>query len=242
MISIANNTIDDADAVRHRSSQKGTIMEDSVEYEKARKIMVERQLIGRGIRDRRVLEAMARVPRHLFIPEELRELAYADQPLPIDRNQTISQPYIVALMTEALDLSGDDIVLEIGTGSGYQAAILAEISKMVYTVEKYPELLEKSSTILQAGGYNNIVSKIDDGTMGWPEYKPYDAIIVTAGAPHVPQPLFDQLAERGRLLIPVGDSASQELLKLTRGENGYSQQRLGGCRFVPLRGEHGWQT
>ncbi len=203
--------------------------------------MVERQLAGRGIRDRRVLEAMAKVPRHLFIPEELRELAYADQPLPIDQKQTISQPYIVALMTEALDLSEDDIVLEIGTGSGYQAAILAEISKTVYTVEKYPELLEKASKILRAGGYNNIVSKVDDGTMGWPEYKPYDAIIVTAGAPHVPQPLLNQLAERGRLLVPVGDSVSQELLKLTRSENNYSQQRLGGCRFVPLRGEHGWQ-
>lgn len=216
-------------------------MEDSAEYEKARKIMVERQLAGRGIRDRRVLEAMARVPRHLFIPEELRELAYADQPLPIDREQTISQPYIVALMTEALDLSEDAIVLEIGTGSGYQSAILAEISRMVYTVEKYPELLEKASKILGSCGYNNIVSKVDDGTMGWPEYKPYDAIIVTAGAPHVPQPLLDQLAERGRLLVPVGDSTSQELLKLTRSQNGYSQQRLGGCRFVPLRGEHGWQ-
>jgi protein-L-isoaspartate(D-aspartate) O-methyltransferase len=221
--------------------KKGTIMEDSAEYEKARKIMVERQLAGRGIRDRRVLEAMARVPRHLFIPEELRELAYADQPLPIDREQTISQPYIVALMTEALDLSEDAIVLEIGTGSGYQSAILAEISRMVYTVEKYPELLEKASKILGSCGYNNIVSKVDDGTMGWPEYKPYDAIIVTAGAPHVPQPLLDQLAERGRLLVPVGDSTSQELLKLTRSQNGYSQQRLGGCRFVPLRGEHGWQ-
>lgn len=232
---------EDKQGALHHCPQKDPIMENPMEYEKTRQAMVERQLISRGIQDPRVLDAMASIPRHLFIPEEMRELAYADQPLPIDRNQTISQPYIVALMTEALELSEDDTVLEIGTGSGYQAAILAELSKLVYTVEKYPELLETAATVLQNNGYTNIVAKMDDGTMGWPEYKPYDAIIVTAGAPHVPQPLLDQLADGGRLLIPVGDGTSQELLKLTRNNNDYSQQSLGGCRFVPLQGEHGWQ-
>ncbi len=203
--------------------------------------MVERQLITRGIQDQKVLDAMGKVERHEFVPESLQGLAYADQPLPIDRQQTISQPYIVALMTEALEVDGNDVVLEIGTGSGYQAAVLAEICKTVYTVEKYPELLEKASSILRKIGYGNIIGKIDDGTLGWPEHQPYDAIIVTAGAPNVPQTLVQQLREGGRLVIPVGDNTSQEMLKLTREKDHVSEKRLGGCRFVPLRGEHGWK-
>ncbi len=216
-------------------------MEHMASHEKARKAMVERQLLTRGIQDPKVLDAMGKVERHRFIPENLQELAYADQPLPIDRQQTISQPYIVALMSEALEVGENDVVLEIGTGSGYQAAILAEICKMVYTVEKYPELLDTASSILREIGYENVIGKTDDGTLGWPEHQPYDAIMVTAGAPNVPKPLIEQLKEGGRLVIPVGDNTSQEMLKLTRKKDHVTEQRLGGCRFVPLRGEHGWK-
>ncbi len=216
-------------------------MEQTTSYQKARKAMVERQLIPRGIQDRKVLDALGKVERHRFIPETLQGLAYADRPLPIDRQQTISQPYIVALMSQALEVGEDDVVLEIGTGSGYQAAILAEICKTVYTVEKYPELLDKASSILRKIGYKNVIGKIDDGTLGWPEHQPYDAIIVTAGAPNVPQPLIQQLKEGGRMVVPVGSDSSQEMLKLTRKEDCIAEKRLGGCRFVPLRGEHGWK-
>lgn len=212
-----------------------------VNYEKAREEMVNRQLAARGIHDLKVLEAMGKVPRHLFVSEHLQDQAYSDRPLPIDLNQTISQPYIVALMTEALDLSSDDKALEIGTGSGYQAAILAEICEQVYTVEKLPELLEKAKAVLKRLGYRNIISKTDDGTLGWPEYAPYDAILVTAGAPHVPRPLLNQLSDGGRLLIPVGSNLVQELKKITRQGDRFSEERLGGCQFVPLLGQHGWQ-
>lgn len=167
-------------------------------------------------------------------------LAYADQPLPIDQRQTISQPYIVALMTEALQLSKDDKVLEIGTGSGYQAAVLAELCSAVYTIETIPDLAQKATAVLQELGYGNIIIKVTDGTRGWPEYQPYNGIIVTAGAPRVPQPLLDQLAEGGRLVIPVGDHELQQLLRLTRTPEGIVEDNLGGCRFVPLRGEYGW--
>lgn len=216
-------------------------MKHTENHEQARKTMVERQLINRGIHDRKVLDAVGKVPRHLFISKPLQDSAYSDRPLPIDCQQTISQPYIVALMTEALQLTEEDNVLEIGTGSGYQAAVLAEICKTVYTVEAYPELLEKASSIFKRLGYTNIVAKTDDGTLGWPENGPYDGIIVTAGAPKVPRLLLEQLAEGGRLVIPVGTVANQELLQLTRDGEGLDEKRLGGCRFVPLRGEHGWQ-
>lgn len=212
-----------------------------VNYEKAREEMVNRQLVARGIHDLKVLEAMGKVPRHLFVSEHLQDQAYNDRPLPIDLNQTISQPYIVALMTEALDLSSDDKVLEIGTGSGYQAAILAEICQQVYTMEKLPELLEKAEAVLKQIGYRNIITKTDDGTLGWPEYAPYDAILVTAGAPHVPRPLLNQLSDGGRLLIPVGSNLIQELKKITRQGDRFSEELLGGCQFVPLLGQHGWQ-
>jgi len=210
------------------------------DFQRVRQEMVEVQLIRRGIGDPAVLAAMRKVARHRFVPDHLWMLAYADQPLPIDRRQTISQPYMVALMTEALQLSKDDKVLEIGTGSGYQAAVLAEICNAVYTIETIPDLAKKATTVLQELGYGNIIIKVADGTRGWPEYQPYNGIIVTAGAPHVPQPLLDQLAEGGRLVIPVGDQDLQQLLRLTRTPEGIIEDNLGGCRFVPLRGEYGW--
>jgi protein-L-isoaspartate(D-aspartate) O-methyltransferase len=210
------------------------------DFQRVREAMVDVQLIRRGIRDPAVLAAMRKIARHRFVPAHLQTLAYQDQPLPIDRQQTISQPYMVALMTEALVLSKNDTVLEVGTGSGYQAAVLAELCRAVYTVEKIPELAEKAAAVLHQLGYGNITINVADGTRGWPEHRPYNGIIVTAGAPHVPRPLLDQLAEGGRLLIPVGDHDLQQLLRLTRTPDGIVKEDLGGCRFVPLRGEYGW--
>jgi protein-L-isoaspartate(D-aspartate) O-methyltransferase len=209
-------------------------------FQPARDRMVKEQLIARGIRNKKVLAAMRKVPRHLFVTDELQGLAYADRPLPIDMQQTISQPYMVALMTEMLDLAEDEKVLEIGTGSGYQAAILAEICNHVYSVESFPELLQSATALLRKLGYHNVATKVADGTCGWPEHMPYDAIIVTAGAPHIPPPLPEQLARGGRLLIPVGDDVSQILTKITRQADGFHEEQLIGCQFVPLRGEHGW--
>jgi len=216
-------------------------MANVLDYHMARERMVKTQLIPRGINDKRVLEAMGKIPRDHFIEEALKGEAYNDHPLPIGNKQTISQPYIVALMTEALKLTGNERTLEIGTGSGYQTAILAELSEKVYTVERIRSLLVKSRNILAELGYNNILFKAFDGTLGWKEYEPYDAIIVTAGAPNVPQPLLDQLAEGGRLIIPVGNRFSQELIKMTKKKGKYIQKNLGGCRFVDLIGVHGWK-
>jgi len=215
-------------------------MARNLDYHLARKKMVKRQLIPRGIKDPRVLEAMGKVPRDRFVEEALVGEAYNDHPLPIGHQQTISQPYIVALMTEALALKGDEKVLEIGTGSGYQTAILAELSYKVYTVERIRALMVEARSILAQLNYNNILFKAFDGTLGWKEYEPYDAIIVTAGSPKLPQPLLDQLAEGGRLIIPTGDKSSQELIKVTKRKGTYIQKNLGGCRFVNLIGVHGW--
>jgi protein-L-isoaspartate(D-aspartate) O-methyltransferase len=214
---------------------------DSRRMVMAREKMVKTQLIPRGIRDPRVLEAMRKVPRHRFIEKTQIEEAYNDYPLPIAHNQTISQPYIVALMTEALELKGSEKTLEIGTGSGYQAAILAELSSKVYTIERIRPLLVKAQRLLTELGYNNILFKAFDGTLGWEEHGPYDAVIVTAGAPQIPQPLIDQLKEGGRLIIPVGNRFSQDLLKITKKNGGYIESNLGGCRFVNLLGIHGWK-
>lgn len=203
--------------------------------------MVKTQLIPRGIRDQRVLDAMMKVPRHLFVEEALRGEAYNDHPLPIGHKQTISQPYIVAVMTQALELKGNEHTLEIGTGSGYQTAILAELCEKVYTIERIRSLLEQARKRLWDLGYTNILFKAFDGTLGWEEYAPFDAIIVTAGAPKVPQPLLDQLAEGGRLVIPVGGKFSQDLIKITKKNGNIIQQDLGGCRFVDLIGVHGWK-
>ena len=212
----------------------------SHDFSLARERMVKNQLIPRGINDERVLQVMGKIPRHLFIEEALAGEAYNDHPVPIGEKQTISQPYIVALMTEALELKGNEKTLEIGTGSGYQTAILAELSSRVYTIERIKSLMVNARELLAQSGYNNILFKAFDGTLGWKEYAPFDAIMVTAGSPSLPKPLIDQLADNGRIIIPVGDRYSQELIKVIKKGKGLEQKGLGGCRFVNLIGVHGW--
>jgi protein-L-isoaspartate(D-aspartate) O-methyltransferase len=214
----------------------------SSDFQKVRDRMVEDQLIRRGIHDPKTLEAMRRVPRHLFVEDALQNQAYADFPLPIGRGQTISQPFIVALMTQALGLQGHESVLEIGTGSGYQAAILSLICEKVYTVERIDTLLVKARSIFDKLHYLNILTKLDDGTNGWPEYAPYDVIIVTAGGPKVPEPLLDQLADPGILVIPVGDRGTQNLQLVTQKDGAITEKTIEYVRFVNLIGSHGWQT
>jgi protein-L-isoaspartate(D-aspartate) O-methyltransferase len=193
------------------------------------------------IKDQRVLAAIGRVPRERFIPPEEQHLAYEDIPLPIGQDQTISQPLMVAIMTEALELKGNEKVLEIGTGSGYQAAVLAELSRLVITVERLPALSEKAKKVLDSLGYTNIVTHIAGEILGRPEDAPYNGIIVTAGAPRIPQELIDQLAIGGRLVIPVGSRYEQDLYKIIRHEDNNEVQDLGGCRFVPLIGRGAWE-
>ncbi len=208
----------------------------------ARERMVQTQIAARGIKDDRVLQAMLKVPRHLFVNEALQDQAYNDYPLSIGENQTISQPYMVALMTEALELIGNEKVLEIGTGCGYQTAILAELSKKVYSIERISSLLEKAREILDRLHYSNVALKVGNGTCGWKEEAPFDAIMVTAGAPKIPDPLVDQLAVAGRLVIPLGDRFSQSLIKVTKRDDGkLIPENLGGCRFVSLIGRYGWE-
>jgi protein-L-isoaspartate(D-aspartate) O-methyltransferase len=214
----------------------------SSNYEKARARMVQEQLIPRGIHDPATLKAMATVPRHLFVEDALRTQAYGDYPLPIGKGQTISQPYIVALMTQALQLKGHETVLEIGTGSGYQAAILAQICARVYTIERIDTLLVRARKIFDQLHYLNILSKLDDGTVGWPENGPYEAIIVTAGSPKVPEPLLTQLADPGILVIPVGEKSYQHLELVIKKDRHQSSTTIESVRFVSLIGEHGWQT
>ena len=216
-------------------------MAQTPDYRLAREKMVKTQLIPRGIQDPRVLEAMGTIPRDRFIEEALVGEAYNDHPLPIGNKQTISQPYIVALMTEALALKGTEKVLEIGTGSGYQTAVLAALADKVYTVERIRTLMIKARNILADIGFRNILFKAFDGTLGWKEFAPYDAIIVTAGSPKVPQPLLDQLQDGGRLIIPTGNKVSQDLIKITKTKGRFVQEDLGGCRFVNLVGVHGWE-
>jgi protein-L-isoaspartate(D-aspartate) O-methyltransferase len=210
------------------------------DYRIAREKMVKNQLVPRGIIDQGVLKAMEKVPRHLFVEEALMEEAYNDHPLPIGHQQTISQPYIVALMTQALELTGKEKTLEIGTGSGYQTAILAELSEKVYTIERIRLLMEGARALLAELDYLNIIFNAFDGTVGWKEYEPYDAIMVTAGAAKFPPPLLKQLADGGRMIIPIGDKTSQELIKIKRDKEHYEKKKLGGCRFVNLIGVHGW--
>jgi protein-L-isoaspartate(D-aspartate) O-methyltransferase len=212
-----------------------------MDFTTARNRMVDSQLLSRGIKDGRVLLAMRKVPRHRFVEEALISQAHGDHPLPIGEKQTISQPYIVALMTEALGLTGTERVLEIGTGSGYQTAILAELAEKIYSIERIYPLSVKARRLLDELGYLNVVLKVGDGTLGWKEEAPFDAVIVTAGSPDVPQPLVDQLAVGGRLVIPVGDRFSQSLVKVARTKEGIKKADLGGCRFVNLVGQHGWQ-
>jgi len=203
--------------------------------------MVRRQIEARGVTDPKVLAAMCKVPRHLFVSEALRDQAYGDFPLPIGEQQTISQPYIVAEMTQALQPGKEDRILEIGTGSGYQAAVLAEIVFRVYTIEKIHSLYLNTRKLFDKLRYHNIVTKYSDGTSGWSDESPFDGIIVTAGAPGIPKPLVSQLAVGGRMVIPVGDRYSQELIKLYKDEHGIHKTNLGGCRFVKLVGEYGWK-
>ena len=212
-----------------------------IDFPKARLRMVEEQIIGRGIKDPRVIAAMKKVPRHLFVEEALQSQAYSDHPLPIGEKQTISQPYIVALMTEALRLEGRGKVLEIGTGSGYQTAVLAELAGKVFSIERIRSLTIKARKLVYELGYLNVEIKFSDGTSGWAEEGPFDAIIVTAGAPEIPQPLVDQLIIGGRLVVPVGDPYSQDLLRIIKTEQGMKKEDLGGCRFVKLIGRHGWE-
>jgi len=202
--------------------------------------MVDTQLLSRGVRDQEVLRALGRVPRHLFVEEALRARAYGDGALPIGYDQTISQPFMVATMTEALQLQGGEKVLEIGTGSGYQTSVLAEIAERVFSVERIAPLYRRARALLDHLGYHNVVLRQGDGTLGWRDHAPYDAIVVTAGAPHVPQALRDQLALGGRLVIPVGDRRQQNLLRITRGESDDRSEMLGGCVFVDLVGSDGW--
>jgi protein-L-isoaspartate(D-aspartate) O-methyltransferase len=210
-------------------------------YSLAREKMVKNQLMPRGITNKDVLRVMGKIHRHLFVEESLVSEAYDDHPLPIGHKQTISQPYIVALMSQALELTGREKTLEIGTGSGYQTAILAELSDKVYTIERIKPLMEEARQLLDELGYSNVMFKAFDGTLGWKEYGPYDAIMVTAGAPKIPQPLLDQLADGGRMVVPVGDKFSQEMIKVIREKDHYKEANLGGCRFVDLVGVHGWR-
>jgi len=203
--------------------------------------MLAEQLVERDIRDQRVLEAMKTVPRHLFVPPEHQHLAYADGPLPIGGGQTISQPYIVALMTQMLRLVGDEKVLEIGTGSGYQAAILAYLAREVHTIERHARLAENAAGVLKELGLTNVHVHVGDGSQGLAEFSPYQAILVTAAAPEAPQPMLDQLDDGGRLVIPVGGQTGQYLQRWQRHGAGFTQEVLVPVAFVPLRGQSGWK-
>ncbi|MFO7665433.1 MAG: protein-L-isoaspartate(D-aspartate) O-methyltransferase [Desulfobacterales bacterium] len=213
----------------------------ALKYDRMREEMVKKQIETRGINDPRVIAAMLKVPRHLFVSDALRDQSYGDFPLPIGEQQTISQPYIVAEMTQALNLNKEDRVLEIGTGSGYQAAVLAEIAFRIYTIERIYLLYSKARSLFDRLRYHNIVMKYSDGSLGWESESPFDAIIVTAGSPEIPKTLLSQLAIGGRMVIPVGDQYSQDLVKLYRDVRGIHQTNLGGCRFVKLLGEYGWR-
>ena len=209
-------------------------------YEGARQKMLDSQIRARNVRDPRVLEALRKVPRHLFVEEALRARAYLDKALPIGEKQTISQPYMVAAMSEALELKGRERVLEIGTGSGYQTAVLAELAESVFSVERIASFVPVARSRLESLGYYNVLIKVGDGTIGWSEHAPYDAILVAAGAPQLPRPLLEQLTVGGRLVAPRGPEDSQTLMRIFRDEEGFHEEALGECRFVKLIGRHGW--
>lgn len=207
-----------------------------------REKMVRTQIESRGIKDPRVLDAFRKVPRHLFMPESMRHQAYEDNPLPIGSGQTISQPYTVARMSEALELDGSEVVLEIGTGSGYQSAIMCELCEWVYSVERIRDLASEARKVLDDLKYHNIAVKVGDGTLGWREHSPYDAVIVTAGSPEIPGPLVEQLKEGGRIVIPVGGATSQELILGAKKGGELETENLGPYRFVELKGTYGWKN
>ncbi len=212
-----------------------------INFEKERSRMVEEQIVGRGIKDERVIAAMRKVPRHEFLPEAIRGMAYQDSALPLGEGQTMSQPYMVAVMSELLGLSGTERVLEIGTGSGYQSAVLAELCEKVYTVERIKILADRARETLDRLGYRSVAIKVYDGTYGWKDMAPFDAIIVTAGSPDIPGPLVEQLKEGGRMVIPVGDRYGQMLMKVVKTPEGPVTDRSIPCVFVPLIGNHGWK-
>jgi protein-L-isoaspartate(D-aspartate) O-methyltransferase len=214
---------------------------DPIKFKRLRDEMISRQIESRNVTEPKVIEAMRHVPRHLFVSEALMDQAYGDFPLPIGEQQTISQPYIVAEMTQALDISKEDRVLELGTGSGYQTAILSLLSFRVYTIERIHALYVKARKIFDQLKYHNVISKYSDGTLGWKDESPFDAIIVTAGSPDIPKPLIDQLADGGRMVLPVGSQQSQKLIKIYKDKDGVHKTDLGGCRFVKLVGEYGWE-
>jgi protein-L-isoaspartate(D-aspartate) O-methyltransferase len=216
-------------------------MDDEAYYTELRNRMVDEQIVSRGIQDERLLEAMRHLPRHWFVPEEYAHIAYSDNPLPIGRGQTISQPYIVALMTELLMLQGDEIVLEVGTGSGYQAAILAYLARYVHTIERHTSLAEQAEKALHRIHLTNIAVHVGDGSLGLAEFSPFQAIMITAAAPRVPQPFFDQLADGGRLVLPEGGAGGQMLDRWTRHDDECTREHIAPVAFVPLRGEYGWK-
>jgi len=208
----------------------------------ARERMVREQLLSRGIRDPRVLAAMGKVPRHLFVPDELRNEAYDDHPLPIGEGQTISQPYMVALMIEALGLKGEERVLEVGTGSGYEAAILAELCARVFSVERLEELATRARGRLSSLGYGNVSTRVGDGTLGWAEHAPYEAVVISAAAPCIPRPLLEQLKPGGCLVLPMGEEDLQALVRIRKDKEGLKEDYFGECRFVKLLGMYGWKN
>ncbi len=210
-------------------------------FEKLRSRMVTSQIEARGVKDERVIRVMREVPRHLFVEEALWERAYDDHPLPIGEGQTISQPYMVAVMTEALRLKGSEKVLEIGTGSGYQTAILAELAQQVFTIERIDNLTKMARRNLDRLGYTNVVFRTGDGTIGWQDQAPFDGVVVTAGAPDVPKYLFEQLAEGGRMVVPIGGMHGQELVVVRKKDGAPVRTTHFGCVFVPLIGKNGWK-
>ena len=210
-------------------------------YTQARERMVQDQLAARGITDTRVLAVMRRVPRHAFVEEYLRDQAYEDYPLPIGENQTISQPYMIAIMAQVLQLGQTERILEIGTGSGYFSAILAELGAMVYSVERLESLASHAQATLQTLGYRNVLIDVGDGSLGWPDHAPFDAVVVGSAAPCLPRPLLSQLIPGGRLVLPMGEEDLQTLVKVSKEPAGLREEYFGECRFVKLRGQYGWE-
>jgi protein-L-isoaspartate(D-aspartate) O-methyltransferase len=212
-----------------------------IDFVQARERMVQEQLVSRGIKDLHVLRAMAEVPRHLFVDSKLWDHAYEDRPLRIDANQTISQPFIVARMVEALELNGTERVLEVGTGSGYAAAILGKLCTEVFSMEVVEELALKARTLLSTLGYTNVSVLVGDGTLGSEEHAPYDAVVISAAAPGIPRPLIEQLKTPGHLVLPMGEKELQTLVRIRKDRAGIREEHLGDCQFVRLRGKHGWE-
>lgn len=211
------------------------------DYSGLRKKMIERHIIARGVKSKKIIKVMGSIPRHLFVDEALQDQAYNDNPLPIGEGQTISQPFIVALMVEALELKGDEKVLEIGTGSGYETAVLCSLSDKVYSIERCPILASKARKILDKLNFYNALLRVDDGTLGWKDEAPFDAIIVSASSPEIPEPLVKQLCPGGRLVIPIGGQMSQELIRIVNKDGRMEEENLGACRFVKLIGDYGWK-